>query len=136
MRASRADEEGGVIRTILGLDEATQSITFAGDMPQGGLARLMRGNIERLIEGAADAAVGATRTAESATPTLAISVSCVGRRLVLGERTEEEIEAMLSSLPGGTQQVGFYSYGELSPFASGACRLHNQTVALTTISEN
>jgi len=135
MRASRTDEQDGVIRTVLGLDEATQSITFAGDMPQGGLARLMRGNIEQLIEGAADAATDAAMPTPSDSPTLAISVSCVGRRLVLGERTEEEIEAMLNSLPGGTQQVGFYSYGELSPFASGACRLHNQVVALTTVAE-
>jgi hypothetical protein len=138
MRASRDDQQDGVIRTVLGLDEATQSITFAGDMPQGGLARLMRGNIEQLIEGAADAAADASSDAASDTsdsPTLAISVSCVGRRLVLGERTEEEIEAMLSSLPDGTQQVGFYSYGELSPFATGACRLHNQVVALTTVAE-
>jgi hypothetical protein len=135
MRASRNDVQDGVIRTVLALDEANQSITFAGDMPQGGLARLMRGNIERLIEGAADAAADASVSPPQDSPTLAISVSCVGRRLVLGERTEEEIEAMLESLPDGTQQVGFYSYGELSPFADGACRLHNQTVALTTLAE-
>jgi hypothetical protein len=55
---------------------------------------------------------------------------------VLGERTEDEIEATLSSCPEGTQQVGFYSYGELSPFATGSCRLHNQTMALTTLSED
>jgi hypothetical protein len=136
MRASKTDEQDGVIRTVLALDEVNQSITFAGDMPQGGLARLMRGNIERLIEGAAEAAQQAATPVGQAEPTLAISVSCVGRRLVLGERTEEEIEATLNSFPEGTQQIGFYSYGELSPFASGSCRLHNQTMALTTLSEN
>jgi hypothetical protein len=95
----------------------------------------MRGNIERLIEGAADAASNAVAPSDEDAPTLAISVSCVGRRLVLGERTEEEIEATLSACPDGTQQIGFYSYGELSPFASGACQLHNQTMALTTVAE-
>ena len=67
--------------------------------------------------------------------TLAIAISCVGRRLVLGERTEEETEATLDVLPDGTQQIGFYSYGEISPLSSGRCDLHNQTMTLTTISE-
>ena len=38
-------------------------------------------------------------------------------------------------LPAGTQQVGFYSYGELSPLTAGSCDLHNQTMTLTTIAE-
>jgi hypothetical protein len=136
MRASRSDDQQGLIRTVLAIDETAQSITFAGDMPQGGLARLMRGNIDRLIDGAAVAAAQAVEPANNgATPTLAITVSCVGRRLVLGERTEEEIEATLSACPEGTQQMGFYSYGELSPFASGDCQLHNQTMSLTTLAE-
>ena len=69
-------------------------------------------------------------------PTLAIAISCVGRRLVLGERIDEEVEATLENLPKGTEQVGFYSYGELSPLVKGApCELHNQTMTLTTIRE-
>jgi hypothetical protein len=82
------------------------------------------------------AATHASDVSVGDTPTLAITVSCVGRRLVLGERTEEELEATLDSCPEGTQQVGFYSYGELSPFASGSCQLHNQTMALTTLAES
>jgi hypothetical protein len=66
---------------------------------------------------------------------LAIAISCVGRRMVLGERTEEEVEATLEELPAGTSQVGFYSYGEISPYASGVCDLQNQTMTLTTIHE-
>ena len=60
----------------------------------------------------------------------------VGRRLVLGERAEEEIEATLDGLPDGTRQIGFYSYGEISPFTPHArCELHNQTMTVTTLSE-
>jgi hypothetical protein len=135
MRTARGGEQEPVIRTVLALDEASQSITFAGDMPEGGLARLMRANLERLIEGAGDAASQAAAASDQTGPTLAITVSCVGRRLVLGERTDEELEATLDACPRGTQQVGFYSYGELSPFSGGACRLHNQTMALTTLAE-
>jgi len=68
-------------------------------------------------------------------PTLALGISCVGRRLVLGERTQEEIEAAVDQFPTGTEQIGFYSYGEISPQASGLCELHNQTMTLTTIRE-
>jgi hypothetical protein len=72
---------------------------------------------------------------QAAGETLAIAISCVGRRLVLGERIEEETEATLEHLPPATQQIGFYSYGEISPYASGACDLHNQTMTLTTFAE-
>ncbi len=62
--------------------------------------------------------------------------SCVGRRLVIGPRTEEGIDAALSGLPRGTEQTDFYSCAEISPLASGKCDLHNQTMTLTLIWEN
>jgi hypothetical protein len=115
------------------VDESDQSMTFAGNMPQNSLVQLMRGNFDRLITGASEAAL--QTGSENFQNTLAIAITCVGRRLVLGERAEEEIEATLEVFPQGTQQIGFYSYGELSPYTSGRCELHNQTMTLTTISE-
>lgn len=133
-----ANAEKRLVRTILAIDEANQSLTFAGDIPLGFYAQLMCANFDRLIEGAGDAALAAaaTTTANPAPEnTLAIAISCVGRRLVLGEHCEEEIEATLKVLGPNTQQIGFYSYGEISPYASGHCDLHNQTMTLTTIAE-
>ncbi|MCI0652274.1 MAG: FIST C-terminal domain-containing protein [Planctomycetes bacterium] len=125
-----------LVRTILGVDEAAQSMTFAGDIPQGSRAKFMQANFDRLIEGAAGSALMTRHTANAGeSPCLSIAVSCVGRRLVLGERTEEELESVLDVLPHGSQQVGFYSYGEISPYASGGCDLHNQTMTLTTLVE-
>jgi hypothetical protein len=137
MRASATDDKM-LVRTVLSVDEAMQSMTFAGDMPTGNLVQLMRANFERLIDGASSAALNTVATSgnSQASDVLAIAISCVGRRLILGERTEEEIEAALNGLPKGTRQVGFYSYGEISPYASGHCDLHNQTMTLTTIAEN
>lgn len=123
-----------LVRTILAVDENAQTLTFAGDIPQGAMVQLMRANFDRLIDGAGEAALD-TATAGADGPTLCVGVSCVGRRLVLGERTEEEIEAVLDGLPAGTRQVGFYSYGEISPLAAGRCDLHNQTMTLTTLAE-
>ncbi len=123
-----------IVRTILGIDEAARSLTFAGDVPEGSLAQLMRANFDRLVDGAADAAFAAARVPHDG-PVLAVAISCVGRRLVLGERIEEETEAVLDTLPPNTAQVGFYSYGEISPHTDGSCDLHNQTMTLTTLAE-
>jgi hypothetical protein len=136
---ANADDEKSLVRTILAVDEGAQTMTFAGDMPEGAFARLMRANYDRLIDGASEAAsmageAHAGQTGETG-ETLAIAISCVGRRLVLGERAEEEIEATLDELPTGTRQIGFYSYGEISPYTTGSCDLHNQTMTLTTIRE-
>ncbi len=120
-----------VVRTILSVDDDEQSMTFAGDIPQGSLAQLMRADFDRLVEAAALAA----QETQCGGPTLSIAISCVGRRLILGERTEDELEATLEGLPEGTRQIGFYSYGEISPVAGSSCELHNQTMTLTTLRE-
>ena len=133
-------ESTPLVRTILNIDEKTQSLIFAGYMPTGYYAQLMRANFDRLIESASEASELANTSHEnkicsSDQQICAIDISCVGRRLVLGERTEEETEATLKALPPNSIQVGFYSYGELSPSGFGNCELHNQTMTITTIYE-
>lgn len=137
IRPGAADRKH-LVRTILQVDEETNSLTFAGDMPQGFLAQLMRANFDRLITGASTASQMALQAQlqEQKKPVLLIAISCVGRRLLLGERTEEETEVTLDVFPENTKQLGFYSYGEISPFAVGACDLHNQTMTITSISED
>lgn len=125
-----------LVRTILAVDEDSQSMTFAGDIPKGYLAQLMRANFDRLVNGASMAASQASEHAEADTPLLAVTISCVGRRLVLGERIEEETEVTLEHLPVGTQQIGFYAYGEISPHITGSCDLQNQSMTITTFSES
>jgi len=128
------DDRKQIVRTVLGVDEATQSMTFAGDMPEGSRAQFMRANFNELIQGAAGAAL-MTRINATQRITLMIAISCVGRRLVLKERTKEELEVVFNVLPGFIRQIGFYSYGEISPYTTGVCELHNQTMTLTSISE-
>lgn len=126
-----------VVRTILSVDESAQSLTFAGDIPEGAHASLMKANFDRLIDGATGAAQASHSVVGSAPPDLAILISCVGRKLVLKQRIEEEVEAVREVLGAGAMLAGFYSYGEISPFTPGArCELHNQTMTITTLSEN
>jgi hypothetical protein len=129
-------DETPVVRTILSVDESERSMTFAGDVPMGSYARFMKANFDRLIDGA----VGAARTSHEAigaTPCeLALLVSCVGRKLVLGQRVEEEVEGVRDVLGSAPVLAGFYSYGEISPFTPSAkCELHNQTMTITTLRE-
>ena len=133
----RAGESGdSLVRTVLAVDEAQQSLTFAGDMPEGAVARLMRANTDKLIGSAGNAARAAAVGVSTLDDALVISVSCVGRRLVLGERTEEEVETVQDSAPGRSAHVGFYSYGEISPAVRGGISdLHNQTMTVTVFSE-
>jgi hypothetical protein len=113
-------------------------MTFAGDVPEGWVAQLMRGNFDRLAEGAAKAAgqIRAKAPPSRDGDEVAILVSCIGRRLLMGQNTLDEIEAAGAELGSGVKQIGFYSYGEISPHAaSGVCQLHNQTMTITTLSE-
>jgi hypothetical protein len=130
--------EHDLVRTVLAVDRITRSMTFAGDMPEGWVAQLMRGNFDRLAAGAADAA----RQASSAIAKnfegdgLAVLVSCIGRRLLMGQRTTDEVEAVSAEFGPRMTRLGFYSYGEISPHAvSGVCELHNQTMTVTAITE-
>ena len=108
-------------------------MTFAGDVPAGSTVQLMRASLDRLVDGASDAAA---QTATDLPPgALAVAVSCVGRRLILGGRTEDELEATVSGLPPQTHLVGFYSYGEIAPLVAGTCDLHNQTMTVTSFWE-
>lgn len=129
-------DEEGIVRTILSINETEGSMTFAGDIPEGSYSRFMKANFERLIDGAYGAARTSHQAIGSGPVELAMLISCVGRKLVLKQRVEEEVETSRDVLGPGTVLAGFYSYGEISPFAAGAkCALHNQTMTVTTMSE-
>ncbi len=126
-------DSSGLIRTILGVDEKQQSLTFAGDIPNNGIVRLMYAPDDAIIDGARGAAENIFAPASGG---LAILISCVGRKLVLGQDVDEEVEAVREVLGEGATFTGFYSYGEICPEEKGgACHLHNQTMTITYISE-
>jgi len=133
--------EVGLIRTILGVDEAAGSLTLAGDIDPEGYLRLMHASTDALVEGAESAAM-ATQTMEALRQlqpqggSLVLLVSCVGRKLVMGGRVDEEVEAVAEVFKSGATLAGFYSYGEISPFVGNTdCKLHNQTMTITHLAE-
>lgn len=133
IQANKTDK--AIIRTLLAIDEAANSLTFAGDVPEGYICKLMRTNLDALIDNAGLAAEAAQSSSHPEAG-LCLVVSCVGRRLVMGQLTEEELDAVQKKLGDETTITGFYSYGELAPFSEILkCQLHNQTMTLTTVYE-
>lgn len=130
------DDDHEVIRTLLSIDEEAKSITFAGNVPEGFTARLMKPDIDMLIDGAAEAA-REIKMANSK-QALGLVVSCVGRKIVMDQLSDEELEAIGEHLGEHVHLTGFYSYGEIAPFVNDRlhCELHNQTMTLSVIYES
>lgn len=125
-----------VVRTILSIDPVEQSMVFAGDIPEGSYVRFMKANFDKLVEASMSAATATLLQTFHQQPKLALLISCVGRKLILGKRIDEETEAIKDTFGPGTFLTGFYSYGEISPLLPGsACALHNQTMTVTTFDE-
>ncbi len=130
------DTSEPIVRTILSINPKTNSMVFAGDVPEGSRVRFMKANFDRLIDAASDAAQNSLFQCGTSHPKLAILISCVGRKIILGKRTEEEVEAVKEVFSENTLLSGFYSYGEISPFnINTKCELHNQTMTITTFDE-
>jgi hypothetical protein len=137
LSVSLPGSEEPVVRTILTIDNENKAMVFAGDVPEGSKVRFMKANFDKLVDAAAQASNNAFTMNLKEKPKLALLISCVGRKLILDNRTEEEVLAVSEAFGPGTLLTGFYSYGEISPFAQNTqCQLHNQTMTITTFDEN
>ena len=115
----------GLVRTVLAVDEAAGSMTFAGDVPQGAQARLMKANFDLLVDGACGSASASSRRLDGSRAELAILISCVGRKLVLRQRVEEEVEAVREVLPKPCWRAS-------TPMASSVRRATSAAASCTT----
>jgi hypothetical protein len=128
--------EEGMVRTILTIDEANQTMTFAGNVPEGSRIRLMKASFNSLIDAAGTAARIGMDVLQGHTPELALLISCIGRQVVLDQSVDEEVAKAMAIIGEGAHVTGFYSYGELSPLHdTNVCGLFNQTMTITLLSE-
>lgn len=131
------DDPKRLVRTLLAIDRDKKSLTFAGDIPMHSRVSVMEADFDRLVSGAREAGrITNARPIPNDVDSLTVAISCVGRRLVLKDRSRDEMTAVRGNLPVRSRVVGFYSYGEISPFGFGPCELHNQTMTLTMFSED
>lgn len=135
LKVQSSDEKKSIVRTILNIDEEENSMILAGDILEESKVQLMMTNVDSIVNAAETGALQALELREKK-PELAILVSCIGRKLVLDQRVEEEVDEVMEVVGKGTTICGFYSYGEIAPFDGEMnCQLHNQTMAITLISE-
>jgi hypothetical protein len=135
LNVTPTDKKEPVVRTILNINNEDQSMILAGDVPINSRVQLMMASVDGIATGAQDAAKFAMKNRKNK-PEIAILVSCIGRKLVMNQRVEEEVEQVREIIGENTPMTGFYSYGEMAPFnESTSCELHNQTMTLTLISE-
>ena len=135
LKVKSSDENKSIVRTILNINEEENSMILAGDIIEGSQVQLMMTNVDSIVNAAETGALSALQLRQNK-PELAILVSCIGRKLVLDQRVEEEVEEVMEVVGKDTAICGFYSYGEIAPFDGEMnCQLHNQTMAITLISE-
>ncbi|MDN3667407.1 FIST signal transduction protein [Algibacter miyuki] len=135
LNVKSSDESQSIVRSILNIDEAENAMILAGDIPENSKVQLMMTNVDN-IANASERAARQALELRAKKPELALLVSCIGRKLVLDQRVEEEIEEVVNVVGDDITISGFYSYGEIAPFhGENNCQLHNQTMTITLISE-
>ncbi len=128
------------IRCPVGINEKDGSVTFAASIPEGKEVTLTYSSRTSIINGSKLAAHQAKKTLGSAKPRLVMMFSCVGRKMVLGRRTNEEINVVREVFGNRVPIVGFYTYGEIGPIdkrisSLQSTRWHNETVVVWVLAE-
>jgi len=132
------DKKITVIRTLLGIDDKNNSLTFAGNVAEGSTVRFLKSDHDQLVNGASEAARQIlNKDINVNDKAIAICVSCVGRKLVMQEQVSDEVFAVQRLLGVQTGITGFYSNGEIcSGERDGESMLHNQTMTIAYLSEH
>ena len=134
-KATIGEHEYFQLRCGLQVNEKEGSITLAGSIPEGSAITLTTASRADIINGARQAAIQAQEGLMGALPQLVLMFSCIGRKLVLGRRTSEEIDIVKQVFGENVPIIGFYTYGEIGPLDKNqkelqAARFHNETVVL------
>lgn len=128
------------LRCGLAVNHETGTISLAASIPEGSAVTLTTASRGEIIKGALDAATQAKACLSGADPRFIIMFSCVGRKLVLGRRIQEEISAVKQCFGDDIPIIGFYTYGEIGPINKmkaelATAKFHNETVVLWVIGE-
>lgn len=128
------------LRCGLSVDHAKGTISLAASIPSGSSVTLTTASRGDIIQGARMAAEQALAGLSGAIPRLVVMFSCVGRKLVLGRRIQEEVAAIKECFGEKVPLIGFYTYGEIGPVNKmkpgyDIAKFHNETVVLWVIGE-
>lgn len=134
-KVSIAGKDYFQLRCGLTVDREEGTITLAASIPKGSALTITTASRGEIINGAKLAALQAREALKNTVPQAILMLSCVGRKLVLGRRTQEEVDAVKEILGEDVPIIGFYTYGEIGPIDKmreelAITRFHNETVVL------
>jgi len=125
-----------IVRDVVEIDDDKGALVLAGDIPENAVVRVMHSNADDILDGV-DEAVERLRSKMilPKSNALCICISCMGRKVVMGERTAEEPRLVKEKLGSKISHAGFYAFGEISTTTSGSPYVHNHTITLVMIRE-
>ncbi|MEI6305783.1 MAG: FIST N-terminal domain-containing protein [Deltaproteobacteria bacterium] len=125
------------LRTSSHMNPDTGSITTFGSVDAGCAVRVCTASREDVLRGVEDTLDGLSPESLGFMPSAAIIISCAGRKWLMSDRGEKELELLQQRLGNNIKLVGFPSFGEISPFRrSGnytAVSFHNVTFVVCLI---
>lgn len=128
------DNKQDLVRTVHSVDETNKAIVLGEPVENGVNLRFMRAKFDNPLQGVEKAATD-VKTALSKPAELSIIVSCIGRKLLLDQDIQKEIEITQSLIGDNTPTIGFYSYGEISTEHQQFAQLHHQMMTVTSMVE-
>jgi hypothetical protein len=121
------------VRFVADANFEDRSLGCIAEVPQGGMAWIMQGDDDSVLEATDQACSDALDGLDGNPPLGLIAFDCIARRGILGDSgIRGEIER-IADRAGGAPIAGFYTYGEIARTA-GVAGFHNQTLVVLAVS--
>jgi len=108
------------------------SLDFVTEVPDKGVAQLMRGEVDGLVATAREVAARAVAGLRS--PQLALAFDCISRYLLMGTEFEREVAAVADGLGPEIPFLGALTFGEIGSFGDVPL-FHNKTIAMAALGQ-
>lgn len=123
-----------LLRATMSVDRQEGSIRFAGEIPEGAEVHLTCGDNSSILEASSEAARLADEEIGDIQPRMVFFYSCMARKIILGQRTQEELDRIRRVFGAEVPIIGFYTYGEYCRVGCGSPSLfHNETATVSVI---
>jgi hypothetical protein len=123
---------GEEVRFVAGANFDDRSLACIASVPQGGLAWIMEGDEDSVLEATDGACAEAVAGLKGEPPLGLVAFDCIARRGVLGEPGIHREIDRIAAFAGGAPVAGFYTYGEIAR-TTGMRGFHNQTLVVLAL---
>ena len=110
------------------------SILFTGEIPEHAKIQITYASCDHIVSATKDSIEQALEHYSGKNPAAVLLFSCAARRWLLGHRTQEEYQLSQQLIKATVPILGFYTFGEIGPLASGdQVRYHQETLVTVLI---